>query len=101
MNGVWLPVCPLGGTADDLPVFGIHGRKVHCDKMASTNSMFAQTTFVPTNYFAFGTPSVRGVPTCSLIAICTSMCRFCHGCPSGGGGGGARVPLRFYATKRK
>ncbi len=47
---MWLPVCPFGGTADDLPVFGTHGRIVLCDKMASTNSMVAQTTFVPTNY---------------------------------------------------
>jgi hypothetical protein len=33
--------------------------------------MFAQITFVPTNYFAVGTPRVGGVPTCTLIAICT------------------------------
>jgi hypothetical protein len=28
MNGAWLPVCPLDGTADDLPIFGMHTRKV-------------------------------------------------------------------------
>ncbi len=27
MNGAWLPVCPLGGIADELPVFGMHNRK--------------------------------------------------------------------------
>ncbi len=27
VNGAWVPVCPLGGTADDLPVFGMHNRK--------------------------------------------------------------------------
>jgi hypothetical protein len=34
MNGAWLPVCPLGGPVDDLPVFGAYGRKVFCDEMA-------------------------------------------------------------------
>jgi hypothetical protein len=27
MNGAWLPVCSLGGPADDLPIFGKHTRK--------------------------------------------------------------------------
>jgi hypothetical protein len=62
--------------------------------------MSAQTIIVPTNYFAVGTPTGGGgVPTCLLLAICTSMCRFCHGCPSWGGA--ARVPMRFYATHLK
>ncbi len=99
MNRAWLPVCPLGGAADDLPVFGIHSRKVPLLQAGLTTSMSAQTIIVPTNYFAVGTPTGRGVPTRLLIAICTLTCRFCHGCPSRGGA--ARGPMRFYATHLK
>ncbi len=62
MNGAWLPVCLLGGPVEDLPVSGIYGRKVlyFLRRDGFTNSMFAQTTFVPTYYFAVGTPSVGG-----------------------------------------
>ncbi len=27
MDGAWLPVCPLGGIADDLPILGMHNWK--------------------------------------------------------------------------
>ncbi len=63
--------------------------------------MLAQTINVPTNQSAVGTPTGGVVPTCLLIAICTSMCSFCHGCPSWGGCPCARVPMRFYATHFK
>ncbi len=55
MNGAWLPVCPLGGTADDLPVFGIHDRKALWQQAGLTTSMS-----VHTNYFAVGTPTGGG-----------------------------------------
>ncbi len=68
MNGAWLPVCPLGGTADDLPTFGMHTRKAPSISWLNYK-MFAQTINVPTNLSAVGTPM---------------------------GGGGAHVPAYSY-----
>jgi hypothetical protein len=61
--------------------------------------MPAQTINVPTNYSAVGTPTGGGgVPTCLLIAICTSSAAFATDALAGGGGGAASVPMCFYAT---
>ncbi len=87
MNGLWLPVCLLGGPVEDLPVFGTYGRKVYLFLRLDgfTNSMFAQTTFVPTNYFAVGTPRWGGGAHVHAYSYMHFMCHFCHGCPSQGG----------------
>ncbi len=61
--------------------------------------MFAQTTFVPTNYFAVGTPTGWG----GAHVLAYSYMHFYVSASASDAlaGGAARVPMCFYATHLK